>query len=126
MCLKTEKFDFLICDIVLRDGENFNIDAVSFVPTIFITAVKHVTHKAIDIEDITTVKVEYIVKRFAKKIIQNGSSAVFVRTQKSSYMNKSKITQVTFSENNFFTLNKEFAVSKVFKIYIYEFHHFGN
>jgi K+-sensing histidine kinase KdpD len=38
MHLKIEKFDLLICDIVLSDGEFFDIDTVPVVPTIFITA----------------------------------------------------------------------------------------
>jgi CheY-like chemotaxis protein len=44
VCLKTEKFDLLICDIVLSDGEFFDIDTVPVVPTIFITAYENPTY----------------------------------------------------------------------------------
>lgn len=193
VCLKAGTFDLLICDIVLSDGDIFDIDEVPIVPTIFITAYENSTYmeKALRINDaifivkpfsdlsfiaavkhVTTDKVpkiddcesdvitvfgkhknpidlvidnieaiesegnysaiftvdngKHIVKRSAKKIIDNVIDPVFVRIKRSTYINKSKITRVLFSENKVFTLNKEFVVSKVFKKNIYEFHSLGN
>lgn len=186
--LKTEVFNLLVCDIVLSDGEFFDIDSVPFVPTIiltayenpvylskalninnslflvkpfsdlsFIAAVRRVTDKIVNVDDkitvfgkhknpidlkvseieaidsqgnysaiFTTRNEKHIVKRSAKKIIDNVLSPVFVRIQRSTYVNKSQITRVSFSDNKIFTRNKEFAVSKVFKKNIYEFHHLSN
>jgi DNA-binding LytR/AlgR family response regulator len=188
VCLKTEKFDLLICDIVLSDGEFFDIDTVPVVPTIFITAyenptymekalkannavfivkpfsdltfiaaVKNVTVKVAISDDLVTVfgkyknpitiavsEIEaiesegnysaiftinngkYIVKRSAKKIIEKIISPDFVRVQRSTYINRSKVTRVLFAENKIFTLNQEFPVSKVYRKNIYEFHSIVN
>ena len=197
VCLKIEKFDLLICDIVLSDGEFFDIDTVPVVPTIFITAYENPTYmekalkannavfivkpfsdltfvaavknitvkvvisddliKAVISNDLITVfgkyknpitiaisEVEaiesegnysaiftinngkYIVKRSAKKIIEKIISPDFVRVQRSTYINRSKVIRVLFAENKIFTLNQEFPVSKVYRKNIYEFHSIVN
>jgi DNA-binding LytR/AlgR family response regulator len=65
---------------------------------------------------------KHVIKRSARKLMSNIDRSVFLRVERSTFVNKSKLTSVCLGKNKVFTKNHELLVSKAFKKNIYEFH----
>jgi DNA-binding LytR/AlgR family response regulator len=72
---------------------------------------------------VTTADEKYVVKRSAKYLRSKLSPALFIRIQRSIYVNKTKLTKVLISKSKVFLEQHSFSVSRNYKKGLYEFHH---
>jgi DNA-binding LytR/AlgR family response regulator len=71
---------------------------------------------------LTVDNVKYVIKRSAKQLMSNIDHSVFLRIKRSTFVNKSKLINVSLVKSKVFTKNHELLVSRYFKKDIYEFH----
>ncbi len=71
---------------------------------------------------ITSDNTKHVVKKSAVKLMRTINSSRFLRIQRSTFVNKSKLIRISFSTNKVFTKDHELLVSKTYKNNIYEFH----
>lgn len=68
----------------------------------------------------------YAIKKSAKLVIESVHGVHFLRIQRSTFVNKSKIVRVSIQKSVVYTEKNEFNVARNFKKSLYEFHHLSN
>lgn len=68
----------------------------------------------------------FAIKKSAKLVMEGLSGSRFLRIQRSTFVNKSKLTRVSISKSMVYTAHNEFNVARNFKKSLYEFHHLSN
>ncbi len=68
----------------------------------------------------------HAIKKSAKLLVEGLNGAHFLRTQRSTYVNKLKLVRVSILQSLAFTSTNEFKVARNFKKSLYEFHNLSN
>lgn len=68
----------------------------------------------------------FAIKKSAKLVMEGLNNAHFLRIQRSTYVNKSKLVRVSLLKSLVYTTNNQFNVARNFKKSLYEFHNLSN